>query len=74
METVITVAVILAMIAVGVVVIRRLSTQHDARIAAYHYSDALPGVGRRPRRSRRRADGTADEATRDGDHGSNRPA
>ncbi|MFF9222159.1 hypothetical protein [Streptomyces viridosporus] len=69
MEMIITVAVILAMIAVGVIVIRRLSTQHDARIAAFHYSDALPGVGRRMRKRRRRADGTADEANRDGNYG-----
>lgn len=68
MEIVITVAVILAMIAVGVVVIRRLSTQHDARIAAFHYSDALPGVGRRLRKRRRGADGSAGEATRHGNH------
>lgn len=67
MEIVITVAVILAMIAVGVAVIRRLSTQHDARIAAFPYSDALPGVGRRLRKRHR--DGAADDVNRGGTHG-----
>lgn len=69
MEIVITVAAILAMIAVGFVVIRRLGTQHDARIAAFQYSDALPGVGRGKRKRSRRADGTTGEANRDGHHG-----
>ncbi len=50
--TVITVAVLLVLIAVGVVVIHRLNGQHDERIAAFHYSDVLPGIGRRPRRPR----------------------
>ncbi|GHF68997.1 hypothetical protein [Streptomyces thermodiastaticus] len=49
--TVIAVAVLLFVIAVGVVVIHRLNGQHDERIAAFRYSDALPGIGRR--RSRR---------------------
>ncbi len=69
MEIVITVVAVLALIAVGTVVIRRLGTQHDARIAAFRYSDALPGVGRGKRRRSRRADGTTGEANRDGNHG-----
>lgn len=69
METVITVAAILAMIALGMLVIHRLSTQHDARIAAFHYSDALPGVGRRLRRRHRASPTTGDEANPTGNHG-----
>lgn len=53
--TVIAVAVLLLLVAVGVVLIHRLNGQHDERIAAFHYSDVLPGTGRRPRRGRRRA-------------------
>ncbi|MEV5344122.1 hypothetical protein [Streptomyces achromogenes] len=34
---------------------RRLHAQHDERIAGFHYSDALPGIGRRPRGHRRPA-------------------
>ncbi|WP_067391484.1 MULTISPECIES: hypothetical protein [Streptomyces] len=56
--TVIAVAALLVLIAVGVALIHRLNVQHDERIAAFHYSDALPGVGRRTRR-RRRAAGAA---------------
>ncbi len=47
------VAVLLVVIAIGVVLIHRLNAQHDERIAAFHYGDALPGIGRRPRRHRR---------------------
>lgn len=50
---VIAVAVLLVLIAVGVVLIHQLNGQHDERIAAFHYSDVLPGIGRRPRRRRR---------------------
>ncbi|MFF9521857.1 hypothetical protein ACF1DV_07710 [Streptomyces achromogenes] len=53
--TVIVVAVLLVLIAVGAVLIHRLNAQHDERIAGFHYSDALPGIGRRPRRHRRPA-------------------
>ncbi|WP_308406196.1 hypothetical protein [Streptomyces tricolor] len=53
--TVIAVAVLLVLIAVGVVLIHQLNGQHAQRIAAFHYSDVLPGVGRRPRRHRRPA-------------------
>jgi hypothetical protein len=47
------VAVVLVLIAVGVVLFHRLNAQHDERIADFHYSDALPGTGRRTRRLRR---------------------
>ncbi|MFE9093210.1 hypothetical protein [Streptomyces sp. NPDC007264] len=52
---VIAVAVLLVLIAVGVVLSHQLNGQHDERIAAFHYGDVLPGIGRRPRRHRRSA-------------------
>ena len=55
METVITVSVIIGMIMLGVLLIHLLNGQHSERIAAFHYSDALPGVGRRNRKCRRPA-------------------
>ncbi|MEU2930705.1 hypothetical protein ABZ636_37665 [Streptomyces sp. NPDC007251] len=68
--TLIAVAVLLVVIAVGVVLIHRLNTQHNERIDAFHYSDALPGVGRRLRRHRRRAaDGNADMPNGGSDRG-----
>lgn len=51
--TVIAVAALLVLITVGVALIHRLNAQHDVRIAAFHYSDVLPGIGRRTRRHRR---------------------
>lgn len=53
--TVIAAAALLLLIAVGVVLIHRLNGQHAERIAAFHYSDVLPGIGRRPRRHGRPA-------------------
>ena len=53
METAVTVAVIILVIAAGMFLIHRLNVQHDERIGAFRYSDALPGIGRRPRKSRR---------------------
>jgi hypothetical protein len=50
-----TVSVIIAMIIMGVLLIHLLNGQHAERIAAFHYSDALPGIGRRSRKSRRPA-------------------
>ena len=55
METVITVSVIIGMIMLGVLLIHLLNGQHSERIAAFHYGDAMPGVGRRSRKSRRPA-------------------
>jgi hypothetical protein len=54
-ETVITVSAIIAMIIVGVLLIHRLNGLHDERIAAFHYSNVLPGIGRRDRKGRRSA-------------------
>ena len=51
-ETVITVSVIIAMIMPGVLLIHLLNGRHNERIAAFHYGDALPGAGRRSRKSR----------------------
>ncbi|ATW49608.1 hypothetical protein [Streptomyces peucetius] len=55
METAITVSVIFAMITIGVLLIHLLNGQHNERIAAFHYGDALPGIGRRGRKSHRPA-------------------
>ncbi|MFJ4861052.1 hypothetical protein [Streptomyces sp. NPDC088748] len=41
-ETVVLLAVIILMIGVGVRWIRLLNAQHDARIAAYRFSEPLP--------------------------------
>lgn len=43
MATAITIGVILAMIAVGVLVIQLLNAQHAERISAFRYSRFLPG-------------------------------
>ncbi|SED97978.1 hypothetical protein SAMN05216532_6478 [Streptomyces sp. 2231.1] len=51
METVVTVAVIIFVIVAGIFLIHRLNAQHDERIGAFRYSDALPGIGRRTRKS-----------------------
>jgi hypothetical protein len=48
-ETVVTVAVIVFVIIAGMFLIHRLNAQHDERIGAFRYSDALPGIGRRTR-------------------------
>ncbi|WP_328478802.1 hypothetical protein OHS71_09515 [Streptomyces sp. NBC_00377] len=53
METVVTVAVIIFVIIAGIFLIHRLNAQHDERIGAFRYSDALPGIGRRTRKSPR---------------------
>jgi hypothetical protein len=55
MEIAITVSVIIAMIIMGVLLIHQLNGQHNQRIAAFHYGDALPGIGRRRRKNRRPA-------------------
>ncbi|MFI7499176.1 hypothetical protein ACIBVL_11815 [Streptomyces sp. NPDC049687] len=55
METFITAALIIAVIAMGIALIHQLNAQHDARIAAYRYSDALPGIGRLRAKNRRPA-------------------
>ncbi|GGO89400.1 hypothetical protein [Wenjunlia tyrosinilytica] len=60
MVTGITVAVILAMIAVGVVVIQMLNAQHEQRIETFRYSDVLPK--RRGRAERTQRPGAPDDA------------
>ncbi|MEU7054725.1 hypothetical protein [Streptomyces sp. NPDC046197] len=50
METVVAVAVLIVVISAGMFVIHRLNAQHAERIGAFHYSDALPGIGRRNRK------------------------
>jgi hypothetical protein len=76
-EIAITMSVIIAMIVIGGLLIHLLNDRHDERIAAFHYGDALPGIGRRSRKIRRPAehagspvatthrDGAADDADKD---------
>jgi hypothetical protein len=52
-ETAVTVAVIIFVMIAGMFLIHRLNAQHDERIGAFRYSDALPGIGRRTRKSPR---------------------
>ena len=47
------VAVTVAVIIVGMFLIHRLNAQHDEKVGAFRYSDALPGIGRRNRKSPR---------------------
>ncbi|MGJ3559943.1 hypothetical protein ACR6C2_20225 [Streptomyces sp. INA 01156] len=53
METAVTVAVVIFVIIAGTFLIHRLNAQHDERIGTFRYSDALPGIGRRTRKSPR---------------------
>ncbi|MDX2680097.1 hypothetical protein [Streptomyces soliscabiei] len=53
MEAAVTVAVIIFVIIAGMFLIHRLNMQHDERIGAFRYSDALPGIRRRTRKSPR---------------------
>ncbi|WP_406505651.1 hypothetical protein [Streptomyces sp. NBC_00212] len=53
METVILIAAIIVMTGLGVRLVQLLNAQHHARIASYHFGDALPGVGRRSRKHHR---------------------
>ncbi|MFI7300904.1 hypothetical protein [Streptomyces sp. NPDC050121] len=55
METLVTAALIIAVITMGIALIHQLNAQHDARIAAYRYSDAQPGIGRLRAKNRRAA-------------------
>lgn len=66
METAVTVAVIIFVIIAGMFLIHRLNAQHDERIAAFRYSNALPGIGRRNRKRPRATarKGFPGEATR----------
>lgn len=55
METVVTAVLIIAVIALGIGLIHQLNAQHDVRIAAYRYGEALPGIGRLRAKKNRRA-------------------
>ncbi|MBZ9644157.1 hypothetical protein [Streptomyces sp. PSKA30] len=73
MEIVVTVAAIMAMIMLGVLLIHSLNVRHNQRITASHYSDVLPGIGRRSRKTRQSVGpagspgGTTHREPRDGD-------
>ncbi|MDK0520575.1 hypothetical protein [Streptomyces sp. ML-6] len=67
METLIALAAAAVLITLGTRLVHRLNAQHDARIAARHYSDPFPAICRPPGHSprtpteqaaRRRAMGT----------------
>ncbi|SDO03032.1 hypothetical protein SAMN04487981_10810 [Streptomyces sp. cf386] len=79
METFVTVIVIFAMIAFGVLLIHRLNSQHSDQMAAFHYGRSgtpVPGPAPSARRKARgwaRAGGTADSRDRR-DDGSRRPS
>ncbi|MFI1766084.1 hypothetical protein ACH41H_29060 [Streptomyces sp. NPDC020800] len=42
METLVLIAATILATGIGILLIHMLNAQHDARIAAYHYSDPLP--------------------------------
>ncbi|MET9728075.1 hypothetical protein [Streptomyces zaomyceticus] len=48
METLITIAVIALLIALGTRLIHRLNAQHDERIAAHHFGEPFPAIRRPP--------------------------
>ncbi|EPH42319.1 hypothetical protein ABT390_13165 [Streptomyces aurantiacus] len=82
MDTGITVAVLIAMIALGAFVIHRLNAQHAERIALHHYSRRLPARDGAPGSTRPQPGGTAPPAApgvrvrrdhRDGGRGRFRP-
>ncbi|MFF9013408.1 hypothetical protein ACF09C_10640 [Streptomyces sp. NPDC014870] len=67
METLIALATLTLLIALGTRLIHRLNAQHDARIAAHHYAEPFPAIRRPPghshpaptgQASRRRITGT----------------
>ncbi|MER6475653.1 hypothetical protein [Streptomyces filamentosus] len=67
METLIALVAAAVLITLGTRIVHRLNAQHDARIAARHYSDPFPAIFRPPGHSprtpteqaaRRRATGT----------------
>lgn len=55
METLVALAVIAAMIIIGVVLIHLLNAQHAVRMTSYRFSAPLPGLGRHGRRRNRAA-------------------
>jgi hypothetical protein len=62
----VTVAVILGMIALGVLLIHLLNSQHSERIAAYHYGrSGTPVPGPAPQKARSRAGASVTGGRRD---------
>ncbi|MFD9358356.1 hypothetical protein [Streptomyces sp. NPDC060031] len=55
METLVLIAAIVLMTGIGMRLIHLLNAQHDARIAAYHFSDPLPKPPGQPDGTSRRA-------------------
>ncbi|WP_158711342.1 hypothetical protein [Streptomyces sp. NRRL S-1824] len=55
METLVLIAVIVFAIGIGMGLIHLLNAQHDARIAAHHFSDPLPRPAGLPDDTSRRA-------------------
>ncbi|MFG2858422.1 hypothetical protein ACGFZ9_49140 [Streptomyces mirabilis] len=55
METIVLVALIILATGIGMYWIHLLNVQHDARIAAYHFSDPLPRPPGLPDDTSRRA-------------------
>ncbi|GAA2436641.1 hypothetical protein ACFPFX_37715 [Streptomyces mauvecolor] len=53
METIVLIAAIIVLTGIGVRLVQLLNAQHNARIASYHFGDALPGIGRRTRKHHR---------------------
>ncbi|WP_405596582.1 MULTISPECIES: hypothetical protein [unclassified Streptomyces] len=47
------------LIALGLSLSHRLNAQHDARIAAHHFSNPFPAISRPPGHSRHRSTGQA---------------
>lgn len=65
METAITVALIIAMIGIGMLLIHRIHARQGQRTAAFRYSDTLPGIGRLRGKNRRPADPTGPPTAHD---------
>ncbi|WP_330297278.1 hypothetical protein [Streptomyces sp. NBC_00503] len=55
METIVLIAVMILVTGIGARLIHLLNAQHDARIAAYHFSDPLPRPPGLPDDTSRRA-------------------
>ncbi|MDJ0382339.1 hypothetical protein [Streptomyces sp. G-G2] len=66
MDAVILIAVILLATGIGMRLIHLLNAQHDARIAAHHFSDTLPGIGRWDRKHHGPTRGDSDPVDRPG--------
>ncbi|MET9678493.1 hypothetical protein ABZY68_36225 [Streptomyces sp. NPDC006482] len=59
MDTPIALAAVVLLIALGMSLIHRLNAQHDARIAAHHFSDPYPAIARPPGHSPHKRTGQA---------------